>query len=387
MPTLLHTADWHLGKRLRDFRLIDEQRAALARLLAVVDAERPDLVVVAGDVFDVPVPPLEALEAWDWVVGELVEARGVPLVAIPGNHDHGVRLAQNARVARGAGLHVRSALEGAHEPLRVAGVDVFAVPFHKPPHVRALAARAGDELDLDDFDYDAAMAWLLGRAARDPFVPAVLVAHAFVAGGGEEGVGEDPVMVGGAGAVQPATLAAFDYVALGHLHAPRALPDHPHVRYAGGLYPYAFDDAGPKSVALVDVAPGAPARVRTAALDVERRVRVWEGVGFDEALAAGRAARAAGDRSVDDYLLLRVADRGPLAHAIDRLREVYPHALLEQPVVDVATAARAAPLDVRTADPEALFLTFFAEVVGEPLTELERAVLREALAADAEEAA
>ena len=393
MPTFLHTADWHLGKRLHAFRLIEQQREALERLLDVVDTEQPAAVLVAGDVFDAPVPPLEALELWDWVVGELVDARRVPLVAIPGNHDHAVRLAVNARVARGAGLHVLHDLARAHEPVRIAGVDVFGLPFHKPPHVRALANRIGAPLEVDDYDYDAAMAWLLARVPRDPDVPSVLLAHAFVAGGGAEPEGEDAVMVGGAGAVQPATLEGFDYVALGLLHAPRALPGFDRMRYAGSPYPYAFGEVGAqadaKGVSLVDLPerPGDAIAVRPVPLPATRQVRVVEDVAFDEALAAGSAARRAGDPRADDYLKLIVTDRGPIAHALDRLREVHPFALLEQPVTDVQASGRTVPDDVRALGLEELFRDFYRATFDADPGALELDVLREALAADAEDAA
>jgi len=397
MPRILHTADWHLGKRLHDFRLLDEQRQALERLLAVVDAEAPDLVLVAGDVFDVPVPPVGALQLWAWIAGQIVDERGVPLVVIPGNHDSAERIAMNAQVARRAGLFVLNTLAAAHVAVRIAGVDVLGVPFHKPPHVRALAA-GSDEADaaapapaeIGDFDYDAAMAWLLVRARerRDPNVPTVLAAHAYVAGAGAEDEGEDPLMVGGAGAVMPRTLAGFDYVALGHLHAPRALPGHRSVRYAGSLYPYAFGEANAKSVTIVDLAGdvGAAPEIRSVPLRAERQVRLIEGVTFADAIDQGLRARTAGDPRVDDYLLLRVSDRGPIDHALSRLREVYPHALLEQPVVDVHLDARRLPGDARTLSVEDAFLAFYDHVTGAAPSELEREILREALSADDEAA-
>jgi DNA repair protein SbcD/Mre11 len=396
MPRILHTADWHLGKRLFDFRLLDAQRQALAGLLDVIDAELPDLVVLAGDVFDAPVPPVGALQAWGWIAEAIVDERGVPLVVIPGNHDSAERIAMNANVARRSGLFVLHELATAHRPVRVGGIDVVALPFHKPPHVRALAdAASGDGASpaapvLGDFDYDAAIAWLLRRArtVRDPAVPTVLVAHAFVAGGGEEDAGEDPLMVGGAGAVTAATLAGFDYVALGHLPVPRALAGHPSARYAGSLYPYAFGEANDKSVTIVDLAdqPGLPATIRTAPLPTQPRVRLVEGISFDQAIEDGLRASAAGDPAVADYLLLRVTDRAPIDHALARLREVYPHALLEQPVVDVPVEARCMPGDARTLSVEDAFLAFYRHVFDAPPGEVERDVLREALTADPVEA-
>jgi exonuclease SbcD len=409
MPTLLHTADWHLGKRLHDFRLLDEQREALARLLDVVDAERPDLIVVAGDLFDAPVPPVAALQLWEWIAHELVDVRGAPVAVIPGNHDHAERIAMNARMARRAGLYVLNDLAACHEPLRIAGIDVVGVPFHKPPHVRALRAAASEgaadpasaapepagaggdadaaEGQLDDLDYDAAMAVLLERArrARSGGAPSVLVAHAFVEGAGEEPEGEEAILVGGAGGVRAETLAGFDYVALGHLHRPRAVAG-PAVRYAGSLFPYAFGEPNAKSVTLVELPEGGgpPTSVREAPLPARRQVRIVRDASFDEVLEEGRAMRADPDRvaRTDDYLLVRVTDREPIDHALSRLREVHPHALLEQPAIDVGAEARRLAGDVRTISPEAAFLEFYEAIYGQAPGQLERELLRAVLTGD-----
>ena len=427
MPRVLHTADWHLGKRLHDFWLLDEQREALTRLLEVVDDERPDLVAVAGDLFDVPVPQVRALQLWEWAADEIVGRRGVPMVVIPGNHDHAERIAMNARMARRAGLYVLNDLAAAHRPVRVAGVDVFGVPFHKPPHVRALASRrdaegrdlgdgSGRKTDVDadgetdadaagqlgDFDYDAAMGWLLerARAERSGDAPSLLLAHAFVDGAGEEPDGEAAIVVGGAGGVRPGTLAGFDYVALGHLHGPRTLAAPAPVRYAGSLYPYAFGEPNEKSVTVVDLParPGGAAPVRTVPLPVRRRVRLVTGRSFEEVILAGEAARAAQSADderareggldaddvphPDDYLLVRVTDRDPIDHALSRLREVHPHALLEQPVVEVRSEARRLPGDARTLRVEDAFAAFYESVFGEAPNELEAEILRSVLAGD-----
>ncbi len=227
---LIHTADWHLGKRLGGFALVEEQREALEKILDLVDRERPDAVVVAGDVFDTPIPPLSALECWEWFVANLVAEREVPLVVIPGNHDHPERLGINASITRLSGLYILNDLATAHVPVVIAGIEVFGVPFHKPPHVRAMLAReaAGETLALNvdmgtplqgapgtepdhdhripdgsivteasDDDYDSAMRRMLARvhAARSGRAPAVLVGHAFIDGSGEEPDGEDAILV------------------------------------------------------------------------------------------------------------------------------------------------------------------------------------------------
>ncbi len=390
VPKVLHTADWHLGKRLKRFDLANEQREALERLLDVIDAEQPDVVVIAGDIFDVPErQPLSAIRTWTWITQEIT--RRAPIVAIPGNHDHAERLGYNTHLTRTSGLYILNDLEHAHEGLVLAGLELFGLPFHKPARVRALLERDATEgaspIELDDFDYDTAMRHLVDRAlgATRGGHPRVAIAHAFVAGSGEEDSSEDPIMVGGAGGVRASTLAAFDYVALGHLHAPHAASRHSHVRYAGSLYPYAFDEHPSKSVTVARWDDGASAGTRPEVwivpLEVQRRVRVVADLSFAELLREGEALRSAGDPRSDDYLLASVTDRDPVPHAQARLNEVYPNAVFEQRWLDVAPDEAFDVPDPSRHSVEQVFEAFYTHVYGadERLDELERAVLREAL--------
>lgn len=392
MPTVLHTADWHLGKSLHRFDLIEEQREALERLLDVIDAEAPDLVVIAGDVFDTPErQPLAAIRLWTWITHEIVERveAGLPIVVVPGNHDHAERLGYNAHLTRASGLYVLNDLERAHVPLEIAGIEVFGIPFHKPARVRAMLQRDAATADaaIDDFDYDTAMHHVVQRclAASAARAPRLAVAHAFVAGAGDEDRSEDPVMVGGAGGVRASTFAGFDYVALGHLHAPRGLPGHEHVRYAGSLYPYSFDERGAKSVSIVrwdpGAGPGAAPQIQAVPLTVQRQVRVVDDMRFGELLDTGESMRASNDPRRDDYLLASVTDRAPIAHAQARLNEVFPNAVFEQRRMDVAAEEAFDAPDPSEHTVEEVFEAFYRHVYGadESLDELERATLREAL--------
>ncbi len=250
----IHTADWHLGKRLHDFSLIGEQREALARIGDLVADARPDALILAGDVFDTHIPQVAALELWEETVERIVGELGIPMVVIPGNHDHAERISLHAGLAKRAGLHIVHTLGASAEPVRIAGVDLFGVPFHKPVHVNAAFRDASPGLGA--FDYAGAMQWVLGRVreARSPGVPAVLVGHAFVEGT-EEPEGEDAIQVGGAGGVPVSAFEGFAYVALGHIHGARKLGSSGEVRYSGSPYPYSFGEAGAeKSVTLVELA-------------------------------------------------------------------------------------------------------------------------------------
>jgi len=380
----IHTADWHLGKRLHEFSLIEVQSHAVERFIDLVASVRPDAVVVAGDVFDTQVPNLGALELWERAVEAIVGEHGVPMVVIPGNHDHPDRLSAHAGLARRAGLHYVRSLAEAVVPITIAGVDFYGVPFHKPVHVNS-AFRA-DAPGIGDFDYAAAMDHTLGhvRRARSSR-PAVLVAHAFVAGAGDEPEGEDAISVGGAGGIPVATLAGFDYVALGHIHRPFSLGGEG-VQYSGSLYPYSFGEAGKdKSVALVEVSPrGGVVSVERLKLEATRGVRRLEGLTFAEVLAGAEREPAA---LRDHYTLVQVTDTDPLTDGLATVREWYQHAVLEQPLIAVPAWIPRLTGDYRTTTPEDALRQYYRHVFGEDMSEIEDEVLRAALGEDAAGAA
>jgi DNA repair protein SbcD/Mre11 len=391
MPTLLHTADWHLGKSLNGkFDLHDEQAFVVEHLLALIVERDPDVVVIAGDLFDNPErQSVAALKLWTHASEAIVRGRsaGRPLVVIPGNHDHAYRVGLNTGLA--SSLHVVHDLSLAEVPLQLAGLAITAIPFHKPARVRALAERYGDTSDIGDFDDHAAMAYLTRRALAqgDGRHPRVAVAHAFLVGGDPEGTGEEPIAaVGGVGGVRATAFEGFDYVALGHLHRAFAVAGAPHVRYSGSLYPYSFDEENRKSATLLTWPDGAtagtPPVVELLPLRQQRWVRVVEGVTFETLLAG---ASEPGARR-DDYILASVSDRQPIPHAQARLREAYPNAQFEQRLLDVASAQRLDVPDPNEHSVAAMFEAFYRSSFGdEPLSDLERELLREALARTAAE--
>lgn len=376
----IHTADWHLGKRLHDFSLIDVQREAVERLIDLVARSQVEAVVVAGDVFDTQVPNLGALELWEQAVEAIVGEHRVPMVVIPGNHDHPDRLGTHAGLARRGGLHYVRSLGEALTPVTIAGVDFHGVPFHKPVHVNShFRAQAPG---IGDFDYAAAMDHTLGQVRRARSSrPAVLLAHAFVAGAGDEPEGEDAISVGGAGGIPVTTLSGFDYVALGHIHRPLSLGGDG-MQYSGSLYPYSFGEAGKdKSVVLIEIGPqGGVVAVERHGLATARGVRRLEGLAFAEVLAAAVHEAAA---LRDHYTLVQVTDTDPLADGLVALREWYPHAVLEQPLIAPPAWVPRLVGDYRTTTPEDALRQFYEHVFGEGMSALEDEVL---LAATTEEA-
>jgi exonuclease SbcD len=382
---LIHTADWHLGRLFHNQPLTDDQRHVLWQLLDLVDDVKPAAVLVAGDLYDRAVPPPGAVELLNEVLTELVVRRGVPVVAIAGNHDSGVRVSFASALLSGRGLHMAGKLTPAPAPLTLTDghgpVHVHALPFADPAEAR----HAYDDADIHDQQAVAVAGVRYALAATPPGERSVLVTHAFVAGSLET-ESERPLSVGGAGRVPVSVYDGLDYVALGHLHRPQACGSDA-VRYAGSLLKYSFAEHDhQKSVSVVEIgAPGSAGGVAGAAgrahITIElaeltplRDVRRLEGT------LADVLQRGAGDPRRDDYVLAALLDPGALLDPIGRLREVYPNTLaIERPLYEVAAGGgERRPRPGRVGDLE-LFDTFFGYATGDALSEQQRAALAEVL--------
>lgn len=382
---LLHTADWHLGRRLRDFPLLAEQAAVVDQVVAVAVEQAVDAVVVAGDVFDNAVPSIEALQVWSSALDRLVSA-DVQVFVIPGNHDQADRLAHLGGVLSRAGVHLRGSLADSEKPLVLGGVALYGLPFARPARVRAHLGATAEELpDLDD----AAALRRLARIVLDAHerdhagLTPVLVAHAFVAGAGPEDDGEDALAVGGAGAVPVDAFDGFAYVALGHIHGRRSLAGG-RVRYSGSLYPTSFSEAGhAKSVSLVTVAGGAVS-VDEHQLELPRRLRVIEDVSFDELL---RRAAAESQAEREDFVLAQVTDVEPIEAAMSRLRAYYPRSLLEQRVDQSGGGVFVGDGDPSTLDPRKVLLAFIRDRTGQDASDAQLSVIDAAFAFGQEDGA
>jgi exonuclease SbcD len=387
----IHTADWHLGRLLHSVHLTEDQAHVLDQFVDLVRQERPHAVLIAGDVYDRAVPPVEAVDLLDYTLDRIVRGLGVPVIVIAGNHDSADRLGFGSELLARQDLHIVGPLGS--QPVVVGVQDgeqaiaVLPIPYAEPALVRERLA------EPHVHDHSAAMAALCGRALAA--VPAgalgVAVAHAFVAGGAQS-ESERPLSVGGAGNVPADVFAGFSYVALGHLHRPQSLVGQPPpagsrpgsaesdqlslgafpptaslLHYAGSLLPYSFAEADhEKSVAIVDipVTPAGPAaaHVELVRLSPRRQVRRIQGL-LADVLAAGKA-----DRGAQDYLEVTLTDHGAIYDAMGRLREVYPNTLsLRRAELEVASG-QGPVRDHRTMTERELFTGFFQHVTGEPLS-------------------
>ncbi len=351
---LLHTADWHLGKLFHQLHLTEDQGYVLDQLVEVVHETRPDLVLIAGDVFDRAVPPGEAVALLDDVLDRLVLETETQVLLIPGNHDDPKRLGFASRLLARAGLHV--AVEPDVEPLTFedAHGEIRIAPFPWLPPSQALY-----RLEAEGSTHAEAMAAMVRHATtRIPGgVRAVAVAHGWVTGG-EPSESERPLNLGGSGEVSQAVFDRFCWVALGHLHRPQSL-DGGRLHYPGSLLPYHFSEAERTTgVTLVEVGVEGIVSLERIPLPPRRPFRVVRGA-FDELLA----------REPDDaYIQTVLSDAEPIVDAAARLRSVFPNLLS----IVREHGAGAAPLTLAAAEELARpiddqFSLFFEQVTDEEL--------------------
>lgn len=399
----LHTADLHIGKKIFEQSLLEDQRYILERIADIALEEKVDAVVIAGDIYDRAVPPAEAVTLLDDFLTKLVAAK-IPVIAISGNHDSPERVSFADRILEKQGLYLFGRFE---EPLRMVTledeygcVNFVCLPFVKPSAVRtgdgavAVPESAGAVSGSPGAASSSAEAVesILGRLPMtlDLRSRYVLVTHFFVTGAG----GENPQLsdsecdsqVGGLDSVPASLFQAFSYVALGHIHKPQHM-GMGKVYYAGSPLKYSFGEAGSeKSVNIVELSgrqDKEPVRVRRVPLEPMRDMRCIRGKLAD--LISPEAVAANGD-GLEDYLQVTLTDTEELVDPIGTLRSVYPNVLqilLEKNRQDDEAAYESRLTGHRKSTAQ-LFADFYEMLRGEPMDEKRRKYVEEA-AAEAEE--
>ena len=364
----LHLADLHLGKRVNGFSMLEDQAHILRQILAILDDEQPDGVLIAGDVYDKSVPSVEAVELLDGFLTEL-RARGVPVLLISGNHDSPERLAFGGRVMDSCGIHISPVYDGALAPVTLQDafgpVYVWLLPFVKPAHVRRWFP------DADIESYTDAMAEAVAHMDIDTAARNVLVTHQFVTGGTRSG--SEELSVGGTDNVDSGVFAPFDYVALGHLHGAQHIGRET-IRYAGSPLKYSFSEARQhKSVTVVTLGEKGDVQVRTVALTPLRELREIRG-SYDE-LTARSFYEHTTYRS--DYLHLILTDEQDVFDAMSRLRTIYPY-LMTLDYDNARTRAAggmSVPAETERRTPLELFEALYKRQNHQPMSEVQRAYI------------
>lgn len=314
---LIHLSDLHLGKRVGEVSMLEDQAYILDRVLDIVDGAGPDALLIAGDVYDKSVPSAEAVTLFDDFLCRLAR-RKLPVLVISGNHDSPERLAFGSRLMEGAGVHLSPVYDGNVKPITLTDehgpVDFWLLPFLKPAHLR----RFYPEETIDS--YTDAVGAAIAHMNIDPSRRNVLLCHQFVTGAAT--CESEELIVGGTDNVDAAVFGGFDYVALGHLHGPQNVGSS-RIRYCGTPLKYSFSEASQyKSVTVAELGEKGDLTLHTVPLTPRHDMRVIQGT-FAQLTAEN--SDAAGER--EDYLHIILTDEEDVPEALGRLRLVYPNIL------------------------------------------------------------
>lgn len=319
---LLHISDLHIGKRVNEFSMLEDQRYILRQILAIADDQQADGVMIAGDIYDKPVPSAEAVQVFDWFLTELAD-RGKQVFAVSGNHDSAERIAFGAQLMSGRGVYVSPVYRG--DTVRFTLQDshgelcLYLLPFIKPAVVRHALEGAPDmEGKLLPESYHDAVKMAVERMAVDCSKRNVLIAHQFVTGAGR--CDSEEVSVGGLDNVDADVFDVFDYVALGHIHSPQFLKRET-VRYCGTPLKYSFSESEQeKSVTVVAFGEKGDVRISTVPLVPLHDMRKIRGTYLEV------TARSFYEHTdTEDYVQITLTDEEDIPDGLQKLRIIYPN--------------------------------------------------------------
>lgn len=378
-----HTADWHLGKLVQGVYMTEDQAHVLATFTKIAEEEKPDAIVIAGDLYDRAVPPTEAVQLLDDVLGKIIIDLQIPVIAIAGNHDSPGRLHFGSNLMKKNGYHIVGKLMDKLEPVILEDaygeVHFHLIPYCDPSIVRNLYK---DETIRNHNDAQRKILEQI-TAEMDPNARHIGVGHAFVTPYGEEeentSDSERPLSIGGSEYVDAHHYMNFDYMALGHLHQAHHVLDEK-IRYAGSPLKYSISEAHhKKGFFIVEMDGEGKTTIEKRLLTPRRDMRTVEGF-IDDILK---------QPINEDYVFVKLLDETPVLSPMEKIRSVYPNAMhVERKFyspLHLADHAEGAKERRKMSDIE-LFRAFYEEVKGDAPSEQATAIFAEALEAISNEA-
>ena len=311
----LHLSDLHIGKRVYEFSMLEDQRFILRQILEIAEREKPDGVILAGDIYDKAVPPAEAVQVMDGFLTALSKM-GITVFMISGNHDSPERIAFGSEIMSGRGVHVSPVYDGKGRSVTMEDqygpVTIWLLPFIKPAVVRH--AFPDEEIQT----YQDAVRTAVEHMNVDPKARNVLAAHQFVTGASR--CESEEIFVGGIDNVDAALFDVFDYVALGHIHSPQSV-GREEVRYCGTPLKYSFSEAGQvKSVTAVELGEKGNVGLRQIPLMPLRDMRKIKGTYMEVSARSFYEGP-----NTEDYVQITLTDEDDIPDGMQKLRAIYPN--------------------------------------------------------------
>ena len=362
---LIHLSDLHLGKRVNEFSMIEDQEYILTKIINIIDEEKPDGVLIAGDVYDRAIPSEEAMQLWDGFLNRLSK-RKVEVFAISGNHDSAVRFSDHGKLIENAGIHLSPVYNGRAEKITLedeeGSVNIYMLPFIKPVMVRQFFQ---DEIIED---YTDACRVAIEHMQVDTKERNVLLAHQFVTGATR--CESEEMVVGGLDNVNAEVFNCFDYVALGHIHGKQRI-GRDEVRYCGTPLKYSFSEKDhKKSVTIIEL--GKKGSVTICERELIPRHDLREIRGTYEELTARKNYEGT---ATEDYIHVVLTDEEDILDAIGKLRVIYPN-LMKLSYDNKRTRSSNIIEDVRDVEkksPVELFEEFYETQNNQPMSDEQQA--------------
>lgn len=365
----IHLSDLHIGKRVNEVSMIDDQKYILRQILEKIDDIQPEAVLISGDVYDKSVPSAEAVTLFDEFLFALAKKK-LYVFIISGNHDSAERLAFGGRLMEDKKIYLSPAYDGQIAPVtltdKYGSIHFWMLPFIKPAHVKRFYPQE------TIVSYTDACTVAVQNMAIDPKQRNVLLTHQFVTGSAT--CDSEEISVGGSDNVDASVFADFDYVALGHIHGPQNIGSD-RIRYCGTPLKYSFSESGhKKSITVVELGEKNVLRIDTVPLVPKHDMRQIRG-SYDEITAKSFYR----DTAVDDYLQITLTDEEDVPEAVSRLRVIYPN--LMKLVYDNTRTRSAAvvdgALDVQKKSQLQLFGELYEIQNGQPMNDIQSDFMQE----------
>lgn len=310
---IIHLADLHIGKRVNEFSMIDDQKHILNQILEIIDKEKPDAVIIAGDVYDKQVPSIEAVELLDSFISDISKRKTTTFI-ISGNHDSAERLAFGSSLMAMGKIYISPVYNGKISKYTLkndfGSANFYLLPFVKPNHVKRFFPNEKIE------SYTDAIRVVVDNLKLDTSEINILIAHQFVTGASR--TESEEISVGGLDNVDASVFEDFDYVALGHIHRPQKIGTE-RIRYCGTPLKYSFSEVNDtKSVSIIEINSKEDFNLRTIPLIPKRDMRKIRGT-YEELITKTSYENT----NTDDYIHVTLTDEFNVVDAIQKLRVIY----------------------------------------------------------------
>ena len=310
---IIHLADLHIGKRVNEFSMIDDQKYILNQILEIIDKEKPDALIIAGDVYDKQVPSIEAVELLDSFISDISKRKTTTFI-ISGNHDSAERLAFGSSLMAMGKIYISPVYNGKISKYTLkddfGSANFYLLPFVKPNHVKRFFPDEKIE------SYTDAIKVVVDNLKLDTSEINILIAHQFVTGASR--TESEEISVGGLDNVDASVFEDFDYVALGHIHRPQKIGIE-RIRYCGTPLKYSFSEVNDtKSVSIIEINSKEDFNLRMISLIPKRDMRKIRGT-YEELTTKNSYENT----NTDDYIHVTLTDEFNVADAIQKLRVIY----------------------------------------------------------------